>query len=321
MDIRINKESPISLREQIGAQIEFLVATGELKPGEPLPSVRALARRLRIHHNTVSQAYQDVTARNLLVSKRGSRLLVRTPEERAVTPRPELDDLINQTIRTARHYGYTLEELSVRVRDRLMEEPPDHVLVLSFDAGMRRLLQAEVEQALKCRVKACSPEELVANPELALGALVVSPPGVLPAITEVLPKDRPAIPVLYSSAESHLEMVRKLTHPSIIAVASVSKDFLMVARGLLGSVVGVQHTLVECLLASHETAEIPVADVLFCDAIVFARLSAPRHRKNAVVYNLVTPECLDQIVTMMPVPPEAKRDPVESRTPRVKGRA
>ena len=89
--------------------------------------------------------------------------------------------------------------------------------MLSFDAGMRRLLQAEVEHALKCRVRACSPEELLADPELALGALVVSAPGVLPAITEVLPKDRPPIPILYSSAESHLEMVRKLTQASIIA--------------------------------------------------------------------------------------------------------
>jgi GntR family transcriptional regulator len=307
VNIRINKESPISLREQIGAQIEFLIATGNLKPGQPLPSVRSLARQLRIHHNTVSLAYQDVTARDLLVSKRGSRLLVRTPEERAVTPRPELDDLINQTIRTARHYGYTLQELSARVRERLMEEPPDHVLVLSFDAGMRRLLQAEVEHALKCRVKACSPDELVANPELALGALVVSPPGVLPAITEVLPKNRPAIPILYSSAESHLKMVRKLTHPSIIAVVSVSEHFLVVARGLLGPVVGVQHTLVECLLARQETAEIPIADVLFCDTIVSALLSAPRRRKNAVVYSLVSPECLDQIGAIMPVPLEAKK--------------
>ena len=230
VDIRISKESSVSLREQIAAQIEFLIATGKLKPGEPLPSVRALARQLRIHHNTVSQAYQDVTALNLLASKRGTRLIVGTPEQRAIASHPDLDDLINQAIRTARQHGYSLQELSERVRERLMEEPPDHVLVLSFDAGMRRLLKAEVEHALKCRVNVCSPEDLVANPELALGALVVSPPGVLPTLTEVLPKDRPVIPILYSSAETHLGMVRKLTQPSIVAVASVSEHFLMVAR-------------------------------------------------------------------------------------------
>lgn len=183
---------------------------------------------------------------------------------------------------------------------------------------MRRLLKAEIEHALVCRVKVCSPEELLANPELALGALVLSPPGVLPAITEVLPKDRPVVPILYSSAESHLEMVRTLTHPSIIGVASVSEHFLMVARGVLGPVVGPQHALIECLLAGEEAAKIPTADVLFCDVIVFASLSAPRRRKNAVVYNLISPGCLDQLVTMMPVPPEARSDPAGSRTPRLK---
>lgn len=299
MEIRVNKESRISLREQIGAQIEYLIATGKLKPGAPLPSVRTLARQLRIHHNTVSQAYRDVASRNLLSGKRGSRTLVRTPEEPPRALRPELDDLINQAIRTARNHNYSLQELSARVRERLMEEPADHVLVLSFDAGMRQLLKAEVEQVVKCRVKLCSPEELVANPELALGALVVSPPGVLPAITEVLPKERPAIPILYSSAEIHMKMVRKLTHPAIIAVASVSEHFLMVSRGLLGPVVGAAHTLIEFLVTGDETAQIPTVDVLFCDAIVFARLSATGRGKNVVVYNLVSPECLDQIAAAL----------------------
>src|SRR3979409_508373 len=104
LDIRISKESHVSLREQISAQIEFLIATGKLKPGEPLPSVRALARQLRIHHNTGSQAYQEVTALNLLASKRGTRLIVGTQERPANTSHPDLDDLINQAIRTARHH-------------------------------------------------------------------------------------------------------------------------------------------------------------------------------------------------------------------------
>ena len=60
MDIRISKVSEVSLRLQIGRQIAFLIATGKLKPGEALPSVRGLADRLKIHHNTVSQAYQDL---------------------------------------------------------------------------------------------------------------------------------------------------------------------------------------------------------------------------------------------------------------------
>ena len=86
MDIRISKESDIPLRQQIAAQIEYQIAVGKLKPGDPLPSVRALARLLSIHHNTVSQAYQDLTFLQLLSRKRGSRLVVQTPEGRPINP-------------------------------------------------------------------------------------------------------------------------------------------------------------------------------------------------------------------------------------------
>src|SRR5579864_5113052 len=140
VDIRISKETDVPLRQQIAAQIEYQIAIGKLKPGEPLPSVRALARQLKIHHNTVSQAYQDVTFLQLLSRKHGSRLVVRTPEERVMASHPDLDDLINQTIRVARRHGYTIQELSQRVRERLSEEPLDHILLLSIDPGMSQML-------------------------------------------------------------------------------------------------------------------------------------------------------------------------------------
>ena len=44
MDIRVNKESEVSLREQIATQVEFLIATQKLKPGEMLRSLKELAR-------------------------------------------------------------------------------------------------------------------------------------------------------------------------------------------------------------------------------------------------------------------------------------
>jgi len=162
---------------------------------------------------------------------------------------------------------------------------------------MCRLLKAEVEKALKCRVKTCSPEELVTSPELALGALVVSPPGVLPMIAEILPKDRPAITVLYSSAGAHFDVVRKLTRPSVVAVVSISETFLKIACGLLGPMVGTRHTLIDCLLDHQKTRQIPSADLLFCDAIALARVRVPNSSKNVIPYNLLSPECLDQIAS------------------------
>ena len=75
----------------------------------------------------------------------------------------------------------------------------------------------------------------------------------------------------------------------------------MVARGLLGPFVGTQHTLIECLVSEHETAQIPAADVLLCDSIVFAGRRTPRRAKNVLVYNLISPDCLDQMAVTMEI--------------------
>jgi GntR family transcriptional regulator len=100
MDIRIDKRSEVSVRQQLAEQIIFLIATEKVKPGQALPSVRELARRLKIHHNTVSQAYKDLARRTWVVRRKGSRVVVRSVGERTeLTNGHDVDDLINATIR------------------------------------------------------------------------------------------------------------------------------------------------------------------------------------------------------------------------------
>src|SRR5712691_11643451 len=111
VEIKINKQSEVPVRDQLSAQLVFLIATGKLKAGEPLPSVRALARKLRIHHNTVSGAYQDLTGKDLLTRRRGSRMVVRFPDLPLGAPTvKDLDDLINDTLRLARRHGFTVRQ-------------------------------------------------------------------------------------------------------------------------------------------------------------------------------------------------------------------
>src|SRR5678815_5332433 len=51
MDIHIDASNNVPIRRQLTEQIMFLIATQRLKDGELLPSVRELARRLKVHHN------------------------------------------------------------------------------------------------------------------------------------------------------------------------------------------------------------------------------------------------------------------------------
>jgi len=249
MRINVSKESEVSLRDQIAVQVEFLIATRKLEAAESLPSVRALATRLKINHNTVSQAYRDLVEKGLLVRRRGSRLVVRSPEEPLTpTPAKDLDNLINGTVRAARKHGYTMQQLRHRLRTRLLIEPPDHILALSIDVGMRALSRLELTESLHCPVETCPPEKLVENPGLAIGALVLSPPGLMPQVVSVLPKDRPIVRITYSLADEHVASIRDLEDPSQIAVASISAYFLKTARGVLVPVIGRRHSLREYLV-------------------------------------------------------------------------
>jgi GntR family transcriptional regulator len=63
---------------QIGDQVKFAVASGLLRPGELVPSVRELAKQLVVNPNTVARAYRDLQGEGVLEAVRGTGLQVAT---------------------------------------------------------------------------------------------------------------------------------------------------------------------------------------------------------------------------------------------------
>ena len=57
MDLIISSKTSKPIYEQISSQIKEMVMSGKLKPGDPIPSMRALARSLHISVITVQKAY------------------------------------------------------------------------------------------------------------------------------------------------------------------------------------------------------------------------------------------------------------------------
>ena len=60
MNIIISNSSGKPIYEQITSQIKNMIVAGELKPGEALPSMRLLAKELRISVITTKRAYEDL---------------------------------------------------------------------------------------------------------------------------------------------------------------------------------------------------------------------------------------------------------------------
>ena len=79
MRFDIDPRSPVTPSEQLADQVRFAVAAGRLAAGDRLPSVRDLAKEVRLNPNTVSRAWRELELSGLLVSRRGSGMFV-TPE-------------------------------------------------------------------------------------------------------------------------------------------------------------------------------------------------------------------------------------------------
>ena len=124
----LSRNSAASLRDQLATQLMLGVTSGDLKAGEKLPSVRELARRYRIHANTVSAAYRDLAIGGWTAFKKGSGIYVRDlgPAE----ANPSLDQLIERFIAETRAQGFSTGEVRARVSCFLSAEPVSSLVVV-----------------------------------------------------------------------------------------------------------------------------------------------------------------------------------------------
>ena len=79
MLLRLDFTGDVPIYQQIRNQVVVAIASGELKPGEKLPTVRALAEEAGINMMTVSKAYQLLKAEGYITTGRRDGATVRVP--------------------------------------------------------------------------------------------------------------------------------------------------------------------------------------------------------------------------------------------------
>ncbi len=122
MRIRVETSSGMPITRQIAAQIRAQCASQALKPGNRLPSVRALAAELAINQNTILRVYERLTAEGLLERRHGDGTFVanRVPTGQMQAQRELLQQQIAQVAELAKTLGVTPEEIR-----QLLEETLD----------------------------------------------------------------------------------------------------------------------------------------------------------------------------------------------------
>ena len=69
--LAVDLNGPVAVYAQIQNQIRYAIASGHLKEGEALPTVRSVSDTLGVNPNTVTKAYRDLEILELVASKRG----------------------------------------------------------------------------------------------------------------------------------------------------------------------------------------------------------------------------------------------------------
>src|SRR4051812_48160503 len=106
LKVKVDRDEPLELHEQVAGEIRRAIAEGEAKPGERLPPARDLAAVLGVNTNTVLRALRQLRDEGLLEFRRGRGITVAgTPERGAVVARAK------ELVDYARRNGYKLDEL------------------------------------------------------------------------------------------------------------------------------------------------------------------------------------------------------------------
>ena len=280
MDIVLNRRGGVPVKDQLVAQLELKILGGSFVPGERLPSVRALARRLEVHANTVSAAYQDLESAGHVELRRGAGVFVRRGAPAALPEARGLDEMIRLALSAAFRQGHSGVEIKAAVERWLKAAPPERVVVVDPSPEMAELVAHEVRSVLPIPVAGCGLLDLARKPGLLSGALALTLPYHATAVARHVPGA--AVQVIHLEfPQKDREAVRELPPGSTILVVSHSPTVLPFASVLLRTLRG-DEVLVETRLAKSPKEWrrlVPAADLVFADALAVGAVKKARPRR------------------------------------------
>jgi len=123
LDIVISNSSGKPIYEQIVSQIKNMIITGELKPGDALPSMRLLAKELRISVITTKRAYEELERDGFIesVMGKGSYVAAQNPELIREEHLRKVEEYMEKAVERARLANISLEEL-IEIMTMLYQE-------------------------------------------------------------------------------------------------------------------------------------------------------------------------------------------------------
>jgi DNA-binding transcriptional regulator YhcF (GntR family) len=268
-------DSEVPIYRQLVTQIVLAILSGDLHSGERLPSTRELARRFRVHPNTISAGYRQLVREGWAEYRHGSGVFVRTNNEVPTTPAQILDQHISAFFRAVRELDLPSAEVRERVAQWLASPPPDHFLVIDPDPELCEILLTEIRDLTDLPVAGVSIEEGT-TPGALHGAIPLCRPSKTKMVQAVLPAGVELITLQIRSANAWLAPSLPGLKDKLIGVVSHWPEFLIIARTMLAAV-GIDPDLL-LLRDTHQprwTRGLDQTTAIICDVLTAKKRTLP----------------------------------------------
>jgi DNA-binding transcriptional regulator YhcF (GntR family) len=261
----------IPMREQLSAQLILGILSRRLAPGERLPSVRELGRRLKLHPNTISATYQDLEKRGWVSRRRGSGVFVRDvqmPEDAG-----SIEKFVSACMEEGLARGFSLDALQSAFGTIAQESRTPEFLVVDPDPELARILAAEIGEAMGSTLPFSGLDD--ASAKLTADTCVLANEAHMLRISKFLGSE--------SSRTIHLKSMQEMlvgkqrpTSAVLIAVVSRSESILHWASTLLSSL----GFPADCVLQrnpqrAHWQDGLQMCEIVAADMVAAAEISRP----------------------------------------------
>jgi len=304
--------SDIPLYRQLVTQVTLAILSGDLLPGDRLPSTRELARRFAIHPNTISAGYRQLEEEGWTETRHGSGVFVRDKATQPTTPEQVLDLHIAGFFRAVRELKLPPAVVRVRVAEWLAAPPPDHLLLIDPDPELRRILLAEIRSATTFPVREASLEDC-AEPGNLAAAIPLCRPSKTALVRAALPSGVELITLQITSATTWLvPWMPILRDPAaknhLTAIVSHWPDFVTLARTMLTAAGIPAEALIVCDASQPRWQRgLDQATVLLCDAFTATNRTLPA-KPQKVVFPLLSDATREMLASYAgPVSQASKR--------------
>jgi len=125
MQFGLDLKSGVPVYRQIIDQVHAARASGAIRPGDQLPTVRQLAVDLSINPNTVMRAYRELELTGALTTHQGTGTfitLAKVEQQSNAERERKLDQLVAEFVARAGRDGFTVGELRSRLKELVNQE-------------------------------------------------------------------------------------------------------------------------------------------------------------------------------------------------------